>query len=422
MKQTYKPKNGLVAALDIGSSKVACFIARINEEAEQFEIVGIGHQASQGIKNGTIVDLEAAQAVIRQTVHAAERMAAEHMRGYPLREVVVNVPGSHMQSHHVRIEIDILGHEVTQHDIDKALGRAQDQVLADGRELVHTIAAAFCIDGQDGITDPRGLYGDQLSVDIHVVTGDGGALRNIANCVERSHLDVAALCSAPYAAGLSSLVEDELKLGCIVIDMGGGLTSFGVFQDNALIYAGSIPIGGQHITSDIARGLTTSLTDAERLKTLYGSVMPSASDETEMIDVPPIGESLSHQPNHVQRSLLVGIIRPRVEEILELTRSHLADLGPVAAASRRVVLTGGASQLPGMRELSQQILDKQVRLGRPQYMSGLPDIVSGAAFSTVSGLLHYVVSRSHETPAQVFARAEPGSLWEKIRVWLKENW
>lgn len=422
MKHKFKPKGSVIAALDIGTTKISCFVARMSDDEGRYEVIGVGHQASAGIKGGTVIDLEAAETAIRQTVHAAEHMAAETMKGYPLREVVINVPGIHAQSHHFSADIDVLGQEVTDQDIRRALARAQDQSLSPDRDMIHTIAAGYVIDGHAGVRDPRGLFGQSMQVDIHLVTGDSGALRNIATCIERSHLDVAAMCVSPYAAGLSSLVEDEMDLGCTVIDMGGGVTSLAVFQGGKMIYSDAIPVGGQHVTSDIARGLTTSIAQAERLKTLYGSAMGSTNDQNELIDVPQIGEDENAHPNHVPRSLLIGIIQPRAEEIFEMVRSRLQDSGLGPAAGRRVVLTGGASQLPGLRDLGQMVLDKQVRLGRPIRLDGLPEAVTGPAFATTAGLLTYITERSEEMPTQVMIQAEPENLMQRIRLWLRENW
>lgn len=422
MKHRHKPKGSLLAALDIGSSKIACFIGRVTDNEGSFEVLGVGHHASRGIKSGTITDLDAAENALRQTVHAAENMAANVMKGYPLREVVVNLPGVHAVSHAHRADLQIAGHEITDNDIRRALARAQENVMSDDFELIHTVPINFCIDGHEGIREPRGMFGQQMSVDIHLVTGQISSLRNIATCIERSHLDISAFCVSAYAAGLACLVEDEMDLGCTLIDMGGGVTSFAVFQAGAMIYSDAIPIGGQHVTSDIARGLTTALADAERLKILYGSSVGTGYDENELIDVPRLGEDERHQPNHVPRSLLVGIIQPRMEEIFELVRARLHDSGLGPALGRRVVLTGGASQIAGLRDLAQHVMDKQVRLGRPIRLSGLPDAVSGPAFSTVSGLLTYMSERTDEMPARIMEQVEAGSLWERTKLWLRENW
>lgn len=415
-------KGSLLAALDIGSSKIACFIARVLDDEGSFEVLGVGHHASAGVKNGAIINLDKAEIAIRQTVHAAENMAADIMKGYPLREVIVNLPGTHAASHGHTSDVQISGHEITDNDVRRVLSKAQEQVLSEDYELIHTIPASFRIDGQDGITEPRGMVGQNMSADIHMVTGDIGALQNMATCIERSHLDITAFCHSAYAAGLASLVEDEMDLGCTVIDMGGGVTSVAVFHAGHMIFSDAIPIGGSHVTNDIAKGLTTSIHDAERLKAMYGSAIASNNDENELIDIPRLGEDESHERNHVPRSLMVGIIQPRIEEIFELVRARLNDSGLGPALGRRVVLTGGASQLSGIRELAEHVLDKQVRLGKPIRLSGLPDAVSGPGFATVAGLLTYISDRSDEMPAQIMSTVEPGTFWERTKLWLKENW
>lgn len=421
-KNKAKPKGALIAALDIGSSKIACFIARIMDDEGRFEIIGIGHQASNGILKGAVTDLAAAEAAIRQTVHAAENMAAEVMKGYPLREVIINVPGVHVKSHNFAVDVDIHGHGVTNNDIRRALARAQDRALSEERELIHTIPASFTIDGHGGVRDPRGMTGRQMGVNIHLATADSHALRNYATCIERSHLDIAAMCHDAYAAGLACLVEDEMDLGCTVIDMGGGVTSMATFYGGAMIHADAIPVGGQHVTNDIARRLTTSVGDAERLKTLYGSAIVATTDESELIDVPQIGETDHLIPNHVPRAIMIRDIQMRLEEVFELCRDRLRHSDADGTLARRVVLTGGASQLPGMRDLAQHILGKQVRLGRPIRMPGLPEAVNGPSFATTAGLLTYITERIDEMPAEIMAQVKPESMWEKVRFWLHEHW
>lgn len=423
MKPKSKIKGSILAALDLGSAKIACFIGRVTDENGSVEIIGIGHQASRGIKSGTIVDAEAAEGAIRQAVHAAEHMAAETIHSFPLRDVIINLPGVHATSHMVQVDVQISGHEVTGNDVNRALAKAQEFALKPETELIHTIPTRFAIDGHEGIKDPRGMYGQHLRVNSHLITGSLSAMRNLSGVIERSYLDIESMCLSGYAAGLSSIVDDEMDLGCTVIDMGGGVTSFAVFQGGALQYADAIPIGGHHVTSDIARGLTTSFTAAERIKTLYGSAMATPSDDQELIDVPPLGEEDDqNNPNHVPRSLLIGIIQPRLEETLELIRNKMSEsnLGPTIG--RRVVLTGGACQLPGLRELTQLILNKQVRIGRPIRVAGLAEAVSGPAFATTAGLLTYFTQRPHEMPKAVMAQANAMPIMDRVKLWLKENW
>src|ERR1700747_1625715 len=240
------------------------------------------------------------------------------------------------------------------------------------------------------------MLGQRLGVNMHVVTASSASVRNHSSAIVRSHLEVDALVVSPYAAGLSCLVEDEVALGVTVIDMGGGTTTIGVFFDGNLIHADYVPVGGGHVTNDIARGLSTPLIHAERMKTLYGSAIPSAADERETISVPQVGEEDDGQANNVPKSLLVGIISPRLEETFELVRNRLEASGYDKIAGRRVVLTGGGCQLPGARELAGLILDKQIRIGRPMRVAGLAEATGGPAFSTGIGLLHFAMSERAE--------------------------
>ncbi len=247
-------------------------------------------------------------------------------------------------------------------------------------------------------------------------------MRNHSAAIGRSHLEVDALVVSPYAAGLSCLVEDEIDLGVTVIDMGGGTTTIGVFFDGNLVFADSVPVGGGHVTNDIARGLSTPVAHAERMKTLFGSAISASTDEREMIAVPQIGEEEDGHVNHVPKSLLVGIIAPRIEETFELVRDRLEASGFDKIAGRRVVLTGGACQLHGAREFAGLILDKQVRIGRPLRVAGLAEATAGPAFSTAVGLLHFAMSERAEMPR---AGRAPGRAAERVfgRLghWLREN-
>lgn len=420
--------NSIVAALDIGSSKISCFIAEV-KPGGAIEVIGIGHQASRGVRAGTIVDLRAAEAAISQTVQAAEYMASGHLQGQPLRAIFVNLPGVHTLSHQVSVGVKIAGHDVTDRDVSGALFHARGVEVPGQDELIHAIPVDFSIDGHAGIKEPRGMAGQMMSVRISAITGLTPALRNISTVVEKNLLEIEGVCAAPYASGLAALVDDERDLGCTVIDMGGGTTSMAVFLGGKLAYSGAVGVGGNHVTNDLARGLTTSLNDAERIKTLYGSAIASTSDDTDLIDVPPVGEDEHTHPNHVPRSIVVGIIQPRIEETFELVRAKLQDSGLYQQAGRRVVLTGGASMLAGLPEIGQLILDKQIRLGRPtSRIRGLAEATGGPAFSTAAGLLLYAAAHANEAPLsrgmQSFTMpfAAPGEILQKVTSWLKENW
>jgi cell division protein FtsA len=246
---------------------------------------------------------------------------------------------------------------------------------------------------------------------MHLITAAAGPLRNLQTCVERCHLDIQSLVISPYASGLATLVEDEMDLGVTVIDMGGGTTTIAVFFDGHVIYTDSLAIGGGHVTNDIARGLSTPLAHAERMKTLYGNCIPSPADEREVISVPQVGEEDPANATTIPKSILVGIIQPRLEETFELVRSRLEHGGYGKIAGRRVVLTGGASQLSGVRELAALVLDKQVRMGRPIRIGGLAEATGGPAFATAVGLLAYGTSAEIEMPRPSrIGRDEPNGL------------
>src|SRR5215468_7650420 len=401
------PRGGLIAGLDVGTSKMCCFIARAGDEGRP-QVVGIGHQISHGVKGGAIVDMEAAEHAILNTVHAAEQMAGE-----TIGKVVVNVSGGYPLSQTVGVEVDIAGHEVGDGDLRRALDHGSHLNGGEDRRLIHSIPVGYTIDGSRGIRDPRGMYGERLGVDMHLVTAATGPLRNLQTCIERCHLDIQALVIAPYAAGLSTLVEDEMDLGVTVIDMGGGTTTIAVFFDGNVVYTDSLAVGGAHVTNDIARGLSTPLVHAERMKTLYGNCIASPADEREVISVPQVGEDDPAQATTIPKSILVGIVQPRLEETFELVRSRLEAGGFDKIAGRRVVLTGGASQLSGARELAAMVLDKQVRMGRPIRIGGLAEATGGPAYAAEADI---------ETPKPHRpAREEPNGLIGRIGNWLREN-
>ncbi|MBX7146555.1 MAG: cell division protein FtsA [Alphaproteobacteria bacterium] len=377
------------AALDIGTSKVCCFIARATDDA-QLKILGVGQQMSRGLRSGNIIDMEATEAAILNAVHDAEKMANE-----TIRDIIVSISTGQPTSLTTEIEIPLLGEEVTSQDIKRTLAFEDYHFKQnDDRWLIHAIPISYNLDGHKGIKDPKGMFGKKLAVDVHTISANSTAVKNLTQCVSRCHLNIKSLIISSYAAGLASLVDDEMDLGVTVIDMGGGTTKLSVFFDGNIIYTDQIPIGGNHVTNDIARGLSTPLVYAERLKTLYGSCISSLIDEQEIIDIPLIGEEDSEQINQISRSILVGIIQPRLEETFELVRSRLELSGFNKIAGRRVVLTGGASQLTGARELASIVLDKKVRVGRPLRLVGLADSMSGPAFSTCAGLLIHAMEEN----------------------------
>jgi len=417
---------GVITALDVGTHKISCFIAKVEPGRAvgghvpfraPIRVIGIGHQISRGIRGGVVIDMDGAEEAIRVAVDAAERMA-----GLTVRDVVVNVSCGEPQSQIVSVKSNVQGAEVDDHDLSRAIAHGQRCFQPEGREVLHTIPVNYAIDGARGVRDPRGMYGEKIGVDMHMVSAQRNPLRNLVLCIERCHLDIAGMSVSPYASGLACLVEDEIDLGVTVIDMGAGTTSLAVFFEGNMMFCASVPVGGMHITNDIARGLSTPVTHAERMKSLYGSALASPADEREMIDVPQVGETGSDSANHIPRSILTGIIQPRLEETLEMVRDKLEASGFAQVAGRRVVLTGGASQLNGARELAARILDKQVRIGAPIKVTGLADATGGPAFATCAGLLNYSqVSPVDNATSDKETDAPMGGQFRKIGRWLKEN-
>ena len=409
---------GLVAALDVGSTKVCCFVARIDANGG-IRVVGIAHQVSQGLKAGLIVDMEAAERSIRTAVDAAERMA-----GDTVERLFVNLPGGDMCSELLREEIQLGSGRIGDGELLRVLHSARARAAAQvgERDLVHTFPAGFAVDGTAGYRDPRGMHGEHLAVGLHAVSVAPGPRRNLRHAAALCHLEIEREVLSPYAAGLAALVEDETDLGVTLIDMGGGTTSIGVFYDGHMLYAGVIPVGGNHVTNDLARGLATSPRLAERLKTLNGSAVAGPDDDRYMVSVPQLGENGADAVQQVPRSMLTGIIQPRIEETLELVRDRLAASGVSRLAGRRAVLTGGAATLTGVRELCARILDKQVRIGRPLKIHGLAEATEGPAFSVCAGLL-VAAARGQAGPDRLLEQhvGAAGGRMARIGRWFKEN-
>jgi cell division protein FtsA len=282
----------------------------------------------------------------------------------------------------------------------------------------------FSLDASSGVRDPKGMVASELGADLHVASCDAAAARNLMLAVERCHLRVEAVVASPYAAGLSSLVDDEAELGAALIDFGGGSTSIGVFTGGRLAHVDAVAVGGNHITMDIARGLTVSLADAERLKTLHGGCIPSPSDERDTMTVNRVGDDMDH-PSVLPKSELVRIIRPRVEEILELVRDRLKEAGLSAHAGRRLVLTGGACQLTGLPELARRVISNQIRIGRPLGVEGLPESAKNPAFSVAVGLMVYpqVAGIEHFEPGRrnVSGGGERSGYVARVGRWLRDS-
>jgi cell division protein FtsA len=428
MRQIPARKSAILSVLDVGASKIVCLIARLTPmepssalrgRTHRCKILGIGHQRSNGVKGGAIVDLQAAEHGARLAVDAAERMAGVEVGG-----VIVNMSGGLLASQRFNAKTALRGKTVSEHDIHRVLEAASAATARPGRAVLHALPAGFSLDATQNVRDPKGMIGEELGVDLHVASCDSAAARNLMLVIERCHLRVEAVVATPYAGGLSTLVDDETELGAAVIDFGGGTTTVGVFTGGRLIHTDAVAVGGIHVTRDIARGLNVSMSDAERLKTLYGACLASPSDDRESIAVHRLGDDMDH-PSHMPKSELLRIIRPRVEEILELVRDRLKASGHAAQAGRRVVMTGGACQLTGLAELCRTIISSQTRIGRPLGIEGLPESGKSPSFAAAVGLMVYpqVAGLEYFEPSRHVSRQayEEGGYAARVGRWLKES-
>jgi cell division protein FtsA len=393
MRPISRRRSAIVCGLDIGTSKIVCVVARLKPRPPQdvlprrthsVEVLGIGHTQAQGMKSGAVVDIGAAEEMLRHAVDQAERAAGVHVDS-----VVLPITAGRTASEQFAATVHMKAPTVSDSDIERVLAAGSHHSVREGRAVLHSLPIGYALDDTRGIRDPRGMIGARLGVDMHVATTQVAAARNLTLLVERCHIGVEAMVAAPYVAGLAVLAEDEADLGAAVVDLGAGTTTMAVFAQGRFVHVDGFAHGGQHVTMDIARGLTTTVADAERLKTLFGAALSGPSDDRDMVSLTAIDAAPSDPPRMIPRAQLVRIIRPRVEEILEMVRDRLA-ASPFAADPRgRVILTGGASQLTGLSDLATQTLGRQVRIGRPLGIGGMTDATKGPAFAAAAGLLVY---------------------------------
>ena len=392
MKPLGTRRSSIVSVLDAGSTKVCCLIARLrpNEAAKTdgrrthaVEVLGFASTRSRGVKSGVVVDLDEAERAIRLAVDGAERMAE-----ITVGSLIVNASCGRLRSETFAANVSVDG-PVGDADIQRVLAAGGAHSVSEGRMVLHSLPIGYSLDSARGIKDPVGMLAENLGLDMHVVTADESPIGNLELAVNRCHLEVETVVATSYASGLAALVDDEAELGAACVDLGGGTTTLSIFHGGEFVHTDGVAIGGQHVTLDIARGLSTNLADAERIKARHGSALPSALDEKDILTIPAVGEDEKDHPNTVPRSALTRIIRPRIEETLEMVRDMLVRSGLAGEAGRRIVLTGGASQLTGLAETARRILGGNVRLGRPLGAIGLPEAAKSPAFAAAIGLVTY---------------------------------
>jgi cell division protein FtsA len=411
-----KQKNNIVTALDVGGSKTCCFIAE-STDAGTLEILGVGYCSAGGIKSGRIVDMEAAEHAIASAIQMAEEEA-----GIRVNSAYISLCGGTPLSETHTITLPVGGAEITGSDLRKLLSQAKHH-NQHHRTIFHKIPLGYQLDNTPDIEDPRGMYGEQLSSLVHIITAESAILRTLGLCMKRCHITVKAFVAAPYASALACLTEDEMQRGSILLDLGSHTTSLALFYGGRLQHVAILPIGGYHVTNDLAHGLSTNTHDAERLKTLHGSASTRAVTDREMVDVPVMGELDQVVMHSVPKGQLARIIQPRAEEIFEMARAHLQSIGMEAITEQSVVLTGGGSLLPAIRDIAVTVLANKVRLAKPQdFLGNLPLDYQSAVFSTTAGLLRYSQLPHAWTPANdPYAHPQGGGWWRGTLNWIKEN-
>ena len=425
-------QRGVIAILDVGTSKIACLILRFDglEETRDndgvgsmagqsnFRVIGAATTKSRGVRFGEIAVMNETERAIRTAVQAAQKMASVRVD-----HVIACFSGAEPRSYGLAGEIELQDSVVTEQDVARVMAACDVPDIGEGREVVHAQPVNFALDHRTGLADPRNQIGNRLACDLHLLSVEASVVQNLLYCIKRCDLDLAGIASSAYVSGIASLVEDEQELGAACIDMGGGSTGLSIFMKKHMIFADSVRLGGDHVTSDIAKGLQVPLAVAERIKTKHGGVHATGMDDREMIEVGGDSGDWDKDRRQISRTELIGIIRPRIEEILEDVRVRLDSAGFDHLPSQQIVLTGGASQIPGLDGLASRILGQRVRMGRPLRVQGLPQAATGAAFSSTVGLCLFAAHPQDEWwDFDIPVERYPARSLKRAFKWFKDNW
>ncbi len=402
-------ERNLIVGLDIGTSKVAAIVGEVNESGE-VEVIGIGSTPSRGLKKGVVINLESTVSSIQRAIEEAELMA-----GCEITSVYAGIAGSHIKSLNSHGIVAIKNKEVSQYDIGRVIDSARAVAIPADQKILHILPQEFVIDMQEGIKEPIGMSGIRLEAKVHMVTGSVSAAQNIIKCIRRCNLDVDDIVLEQLASCSSVLTEDEKELGVCLIDIGGGTTDIAIFSQGAIKHTAVIPIAGDQVTNDIAVALRTPTQSAEKIKRAYACALTKLADAEEMIEVSSIGD---RPPRNISKQNLAEIIEPRYEELMLLVQAELRRSGYEGLIAAGIVLTGGSSKVAGLTELAEEIFHMPVRLGIPQHVSGLTDVVENPVHSTGVGLLLY--GRDHLMSGEHISEASEG-LIARMKAWFQSN-
>lgn len=375
------PKSELIVGLDIGTTKICVVVGEINEHGN-INIVGVGNSPSTGLRKGVVVNIEQTVQSIRQAIEEAEAMV-----GCTIGSVYAGIAGSHIKGTNSHGVIAIKGTEVSQKDIERVLDAAKAVAIPMDREVIHILPQEYIVDDQHGIIEPLGMSGVRLEVNVHIVTGSVTSAQNILRSCQKSDLDVTDIVLEALASSKAILTDEEREIGVAIVDIGGGTSDIAIFADNAIKYTGAVPLGGQNLTNDIAFGLRTPISAAEKIKIKYGCCLGEMVSADETIEVPSVGGRPSRQ---VARQVLSAICEPRMEEILFHINQELERSGYKRKIGAGVVLTGGGALIEGVQELAEQIFGLPTRVGSPLNLGGgFTEMVNNPKYATAVGLLFY---------------------------------
>jgi len=409
---TKKAEKNLVVGLDIGTSKVVAIVGEITTDGE-IEIIGLGSHPSRGLKKGVVVNIESTVQSIQRAVEEAELMA-----GCQINSVYAGIAGSHIKSINSHGIVAIKDREVSDMDLDRVIDAARAVAIPADQRILHILPQEFIIDEQEGIREPIGMSGVRLEAKVHLVTGAVGAAQNIIKCVRRCGLEVDDIILEQLASSYSVLTDDEKELGVCLVDIGGGTTDIAVFADGAIRHTAVIPIAGDQVTNDIAVALRTPTQYADEIKIKYACALRQLANADETIEVPSVGD---RPPRKLSRQTLAEVVEPRYDELLSLVLAELRKSGFEDIIAAGVVLTGGSSKMEGVVDLAEEIFHMPVRLGKPQYVSGLADVVSNPIHATGVGLLLF--GEQHQNSSNRYFSTEGGmkGIWERMRNWFQGN-
>lgn len=413
MVMSKKPEKNLVVGLDIGTSKVVAIVGEVTPE-NTVEVIGVGSHPSKGLKRGVVVNIESTVQSIQHALQEAELMA-----GCEIHSAYTGIAGSHIRSLNSHGIVAIRDNEVTAADVDRVIDAAKAVAIPADQKIIHILPQEFIIDNQDGIREPVGMSGVRLEAKVHMVSGAVSAAQNIIKCVRQCGLDVSDIILEQLASSHSVLTEDEKELGVCLIDIGGGTTDVAIFTDGAIRHTAVIPIAGDQVTNDIAVALRTPTQAAEEIKLKYARALTPASEAHEMIDVPAVGEQPSRQ---ISMKALSEVVEARYEELFTLIQAELRRSGFADLIAAGIVLTGGAAKVAGIVDLAESVFRMPVRLGVPQYVQGLPDVVHNPIYATGVGLLlHGWQQRSNGRYEVSGFNDGVKGLWQRMRGWFQGN-